>query len=134
MGELPEQLGLLNKGEQLLSVLQDARPQALHSNQHLVTAAGRLVLAELHCTTQQLFHGLAGAIRETWQNLKMNAAAWGQASAFRWPSVHQFETSNRAAQERWLADLLQRLQRQAPSLLSHSLDAFAHCLQSHDTP
>lgn len=33
MGKLPEKLGLLNKGMQLIPVLKNAGPQALHSHQ-----------------------------------------------------------------------------------------------------
>ena len=33
MGELPEKLGLLNEGKQLIPVLENAGPQALHSHQ-----------------------------------------------------------------------------------------------------
>lgn len=53
VGELAQQLALLDEAEQLLLVLEDARPQPLDGHNGL-RAAGWLVLAQLHCACIQM--------------------------------------------------------------------------------
>ena len=61
VSELSQELGLLDKGEQLLLVLENAGQQTLHSHQNLAAATWRLILTELHCMRAHSFFILSAS-------------------------------------------------------------------------